>query len=76
MRTTRVLVMVAALAACKGKGNDGKAVQTGSAAGSAAAVSVDHPVTKVDGRLVGNGQPGPITRQLIEAFHKHVRGQL
>jgi branched-chain amino acid aminotransferase len=33
-------------------------------------------VTKVDGRLVGNGEPGPITRQLLDAFHKHVRGQL
>ncbi len=26
------------------------------------------PVTKVDGRVIGNGQPGPITRQLITAF--------
>jgi branched-chain amino acid aminotransferase len=33
------------------------------------------PVTKIDGRTVGTGHPGPITRQLIEAFHKHVRGQ-
>jgi branched-chain amino acid aminotransferase len=31
------------------------------------------PVTKVDGRLVASGEPGPISRRLIEAFHKHVR---
>ena len=29
-------------------------------------------VTKVDGRTVGQGEPGPITRQLIEAFHELV----
>jgi branched-chain amino acid aminotransferase len=33
-------------------------------------------VTKVDGRPIGSGQPGPITKRLLEAFHKHVRGQL
>ena len=61
MRTTRVLVVVAALAACKGKGNDGgKTVQTGSAAGPAAA-SVDHPVTKVDGPAVAPAITGSIT---------------
>jgi branched-chain amino acid aminotransferase len=32
------------------------------------------PVTRIDAHQVGTGQPGPITRQLIEAFHKHVRG--
>ena len=31
------------------------------------------PVTKIDGRIIGNGQPGPITKRLIEAFHKYVR---
>jgi branched-chain amino acid aminotransferase len=31
------------------------------------------PVTKIDGRPIGSGQPGPITRRLIEAFHKHIR---
>ena len=31
------------------------------------------PVTKIDGRPVGNGQPGPITRKLMDAFHRHVR---
>ena len=33
------------------------------------------PVTKIDGRTVGSGEPGPITRRLIEAFHKYVREQ-
>lgn len=27
------------------------------------------PVTRVDGRVIGAGEPGPITRQLIKAFH-------
>ncbi|MCC7145873.1 MAG: branched-chain-amino-acid transaminase [Phycisphaeraceae bacterium] len=27
------------------------------------------PVTKVDGRVIGDGTPGPITRKLIAAFH-------
>ncbi len=31
------------------------------------------PVTKIDGRAVGDGEPGPITQRLIEAFHRHVR---
>jgi branched-chain amino acid aminotransferase len=31
------------------------------------------PVTKIDGRTIGTGQPGPITRQLIDAFHRRVR---
>lgn len=31
------------------------------------------PVTKIDGRQIGNGQVGPITRKLIDAFHKCVR---
>lgn len=31
------------------------------------------PVTKVDGRSIGNGEVGPVTRKLIEAFHRHVR---
>jgi len=30
-------------------------------------------VTKIDSRPIGSGQPGPITRRLREAFHKHVR---
>jgi branched-chain amino acid aminotransferase len=31
------------------------------------------PVTKIDGRVIGDGHVGPITKKLIEAFHKHVR---
>jgi branched-chain amino acid aminotransferase len=31
------------------------------------------PVTRIDGRAVGDGQVGPITRRLIAAFHHHVR---
>jgi branched-chain amino acid aminotransferase len=33
------------------------------------------PVTTVDGRLVGDGQPGQITRQLREAFHGLARSE-
>lgn len=38
--------------------------------GSAAEVI---PAVKLDGRLIGSGKPGPITRQLNEAFRKLVR---
>jgi branched-chain amino acid aminotransferase len=31
------------------------------------------PVTKIDGRVIGSGEPGPVTRRLLEAFHKFVR---
>jgi branched-chain amino acid aminotransferase len=31
------------------------------------------PVTKIDGRVVGSGVPGPISRRLIEAFHAYIR---
>jgi branched-chain amino acid aminotransferase len=31
------------------------------------------PVVKVDGRAIGTGQPGPITRDLKERFHKLAR---
>src|ERR1700722_1794148 len=31
-------------------------------------------VTRVDGRPIGPGTPGPITRRLMEVFHAHVRG--
>jgi branched-chain amino acid aminotransferase len=30
-------------------------------------------VTKIDGRLIGTGEPGAVTRKLTEAFHRHVR---
>jgi branched-chain amino acid aminotransferase len=31
------------------------------------------PVVKVDGRVIGSGKPGPVTRQLRERFHALVR---
>ena len=31
------------------------------------------PVVKVDSRTIGNGKPGPMTKQLTEAFHTLVR---
>ena len=31
------------------------------------------PITKVDGRAIGDGKPGPITKGLVDAFHKHIR---
>ncbi len=31
------------------------------------------PVVKCDGRVIGNGKPGPITRQLRERFHELTR---
>jgi branched-chain amino acid aminotransferase len=31
-------------------------------------------VTKIDGRTIGGGEAGPLTRRMMEAFHKHVRG--
>jgi branched-chain amino acid aminotransferase len=31
------------------------------------------PVTKVDGRPIANGQPGPTTKKIIEAFHRYIR---
>ena len=31
------------------------------------------PVVKIDSRPIGNGQPGPITRQLIALFHEVTR---
>jgi branched-chain amino acid aminotransferase len=31
------------------------------------------PVTRIDGRTIGTGQVGPITKKLTEAFHRHVR---
>jgi branched-chain amino acid aminotransferase len=32
-------------------------------------------VTRIDGRTIGSGVPGPITRQLMENFQRYVRGQ-
>jgi branched-chain amino acid aminotransferase len=31
------------------------------------------PVTKIDGRVIGSGEAGPVTKKLLEAFHKFVR---
>ena len=31
------------------------------------------PVTKIDGREIGHGQPGPVTRRLIDAFRAYIR---
>lgn len=31
------------------------------------------PVVKIDNRTIGNGKPGPITKSLIEQFHKLTR---
>jgi branched-chain amino acid aminotransferase len=31
------------------------------------------PVTRIDGRVIGRGQPGPVTRKIIDAFHRFVR---
>jgi branched-chain amino acid aminotransferase len=33
-------------------------------------------VTKIDGRPIGAGEAGPVTRRVMDAFHKHVRGTL
>ncbi len=38
--------------------------------GSAAEIM---PVVKVDGRTIGSGQPGPVTRQLTERYHALTR---
>jgi branched-chain amino acid aminotransferase len=38
--------------------------------GSAAEVV---PITKIDGRLIGTGAPGPLTQQIMTAFHRHIR---
>ena len=32
------------------------------------------PVVRVDGRPVGDGRPGPITRRLVDAFRRATRG--
>jgi branched-chain amino acid aminotransferase len=31
------------------------------------------PVTKIDNRTIGLGQPGPITLRLLEAFHRYTK---
>jgi branched-chain amino acid aminotransferase len=32
------------------------------------------PATSLDGRLIGTGKPGPVTRDLLERFRKLTRG--
>jgi len=39
--------------------------------GSAAEVV---PVTRIDGRIIGDGKPGRLTRQIMTDFHAYVRG--
>ena len=39
-----------------------------------AAMIGSHQPEKIDGRSIGSGTPGPITRRLSEAFHKFARG--
>ena len=34
------------------------------------------PVVECDGRAIGTGTPGPVTRDLLQRFHKLVRNQL
>jgi branched-chain amino acid aminotransferase len=31
------------------------------------------PVTRIDNRAIGTGQPGPVTRKLTEAFHRYTK---
>jgi branched-chain amino acid aminotransferase len=31
------------------------------------------PVTKIDGRIIGDGKPGAVTRKIIELFHEEVQ---
>ncbi|MDB5292457.1 MAG: Branched-chain amino acid aminotransferase [Phycisphaerales bacterium] len=31
------------------------------------------PVTKIDGRQIANGEPGPLTRKLMEAFRRYIK---
>lgn len=34
------------------------------------------PIVEIDGRKVGDGKPGPISRRIRERFHEAVRGEL
>src|SRR5262249_42381006 len=31
------------------------------------------PITKIDGRTIGSGTPGPVTRKVIELFRRTIR---
>jgi branched-chain amino acid aminotransferase len=41
--------------------------------GTAAEVT---PVVEIDGRMIGDGKPGPVTKKLAELYAKVVRGQI
>jgi branched-chain amino acid aminotransferase len=41
--------------------------------GTAAEVT---PVVEIDGRIIGDGRPGPVTKKLAELYAKVVRGQI
>ena len=34
------------------------------------------PITKIDGKAVGDGQVGPMVRQLFDIFARHVKGAI
>lgn len=40
------------------------------------ATSFVKPITRIDGRLVGDGQVGPVVRRLFDIFARHVKGGL
>jgi D-alanine transaminase len=40
------------------------------------ATSFVRPITRIDGAAVGEGEVGPVTRQLFAAFSRHVQGGL
>jgi D-alanine transaminase len=40
------------------------------------ATSFVKPITKIDGKPVGDGQVGPVVRRLFEIFARHVKGDL
>jgi D-alanine transaminase len=40
------------------------------------ATSFVKPMVKLDGKPVGDGTPGPVTRKLFELFARHVKGNL
>jgi branched-chain amino acid aminotransferase len=33
------------------------------------------PVTKLDGRIIGSGKPGPVTQKILESFRRRVRAE-
>jgi len=40
------------------------------------ATSFVKPITKIDGKPVGNGEVGPVARQLFDIFARHVKGAM